>query len=58
MERLLCHDHTYRQLVNIILDPIMIFGLRFPGVKGAAIATVIGQTCGFMAAVGFNMEEP
>lgn len=33
-------------LVNIILDPIMIFGLLgFPalGVKGAAIATVIGQ---------------
>ena len=33
-------------IVNIILDPIMIFGLLgFPalGVKGAAIATVIGQ---------------
>lgn len=40
--------------VNIILDPIMIFGLLgFPamGVAGAALATVIAQVCG--AVFGF-----
>lgn len=33
-------------IINIILDPIFIFGLRW-GMKGAAVATVIGQivTC-------------
>lgn len=40
-------------VVNIILDPILIFGLAgFPalGAKGAAIATVIGQLTGFLCA--------
>jgi Na+-driven multidrug efflux pump len=45
--------------VNIILDPIFIFGLGgIPpmGVKGAAIATVIGECCGTIAALIFNLR--
>ena len=41
-------------ITNVILDPIMIFGLLgFPklGVVGAALATVIGQVVGFTIAV-------
>lgn len=35
-------------LINIILDPILIFGLDM-GVRGAAIATISGQIIGFAA---------
>ena len=44
-------------IVNIIFDPIMIFGLcGFPkmGVAGAAIATVLGQFVAFFLAFFFN----
>lgn len=44
-------------ILNIILDPIMIFGLwgcPAMGIRGAAIATVIGQLAGAAAALLFN----
>ena len=46
-------------VINIILDPILIYGyLGFPkwGVKGAAYATVIGQIASFLLALLFHLK--
>lgn len=47
-------------IINIILDPILIFGLcGFPamGIRGAAIATVIGQIVAMLLAIFFNQTK-
>lgn len=47
-------------VINIILDPIFIFGLLgMPkmGVAGAAVATVTGQICAMILALYFNIKK-
>ena len=46
-------------IINIILDPIMIYGLLGcpkMGVAGAALATVIGQVASFLLALVFHLK--
>ena len=47
-------------VINIILDPIFIFGYcgeALSGTTGAAVATVIGQFCGAGSAIFFNLRK-
>ena len=46
-------------VINIILDPILIFGLCGApklGIAGAAIATVVGQIIAACLAIFFNLK--
>ena len=50
---------TTGAVINIILDPILIFGwfgLPAMGITGAALATVIGQWIAAMVAMGLNLK--
>lgn len=47
-------------IINIIMDPILIFGLfGFPqlGIAGAALATVFGQCVASVMAIWFNLKK-
>ena len=43
-------------IINIILDPIFIFGFKM-GIAGAAVATVIGQIVGGVIGLVYNLKK-
>lgn len=50
---------TAGAIINIVLDPIFIFGyfgLPAMGISGAAVATVVGQWCSAVLALLFNLR--
>jgi putative MATE family efflux protein len=50
---------AFGAIINIILDPILIFGLGPApelGIRGAAIATVTAQFCAMLLAIFFNLK--
>lgn len=54
--RLSMRTHLIVVILNIILDPLFIFGLNL-GVQGAALATVISQICGLSYAIRFFFDK-